>query len=113
MPISAQSRPTRSFFHYTSEAGLRGIVESNSLRATYFSDLNDASEIRQLRESRPSRWQAVQHLSLNAYDDGSVGSASQMAFPPKRAILPAFNHRLDWSHVPWRRVNTIMCLNAT
>jgi hypothetical protein len=36
-------------YHYTSEAGFRGIVESNALWATYFGDLNDAKEIHELR----------------------------------------------------------------
>jgi hypothetical protein len=36
-------------YHYTDGAGLRGIVESNSLRATYFGNLNDANEILELR----------------------------------------------------------------
>lgn len=36
-------------YHYTTEAGLKGIVESNSLWATYFADMNDAQEIQALR----------------------------------------------------------------
>src|SRR6266478_42648 len=36
-------------YHYTSAAGLKGIVESNSFWATYFGDLNDAQEIHALR----------------------------------------------------------------
>lgn len=36
--------------HYTDEAGLRGIVGSNTLRATHFSDLNDSTEITHLGE---------------------------------------------------------------
>jgi len=36
-------------YHYTSEAGFRGIMESNSLWATYFEDLNDSKEIHELR----------------------------------------------------------------
>jgi len=36
-------------YHYTREAGLKGIVESNALRATYFADMNDAQEIHALR----------------------------------------------------------------
>jgi hypothetical protein len=39
------------FFHYTGESGLRGIFESNALRATLFSDMNDAHEIHELRTS--------------------------------------------------------------
>jgi hypothetical protein len=39
----------RELYHYTGEAGLRGIVESNSFWATYFADLNDAHEIQELR----------------------------------------------------------------
>ena len=35
--------------HYTNEKGLRGIIESNSLWATYFRHMNDASEIYELR----------------------------------------------------------------
>ncbi|WP_448040648.1 DUF2971 domain-containing protein [Bradyrhizobium liaoningense] len=35
--------------HYTTEAGLKGIVEFNSFRASFFSDLNDAHEIRELQ----------------------------------------------------------------
>ena len=35
--------------HYTREVGLKGILESNALRATYFADLNDAQEIHALR----------------------------------------------------------------
>jgi hypothetical protein len=35
--------------HYTGEAGLKGIIESNSFWATYFVDMNDAQEIRELR----------------------------------------------------------------
>jgi len=35
--------------HYTSIEGLRGIVESNTLWATHFEDLNDASEFIHLR----------------------------------------------------------------
>lgn len=36
--------------HYTDEAGLRGIVASNTLRATHFLDLNDSTEISHLGE---------------------------------------------------------------
>jgi hypothetical protein len=36
--------------HYTVADGLKGIVESNSFRATYFADMNDAGEIHQLRD---------------------------------------------------------------
>ncbi|MEO6840164.1 MAG: DUF2971 domain-containing protein [Bradyrhizobium sp.] len=36
-------------YHYTDGAGFKGIVESNSLRATYFGNLNDANEILELR----------------------------------------------------------------
>lgn len=36
--------------HYTDLAGLKGIFESNTLRATHFSQLNDASEIIHLKE---------------------------------------------------------------
>jgi hypothetical protein len=39
----------RFLYHYTTEGGFRGIVESNSLRATYFADLNDSNEINELR----------------------------------------------------------------
>jgi hypothetical protein len=36
--------------HYTGAAGLKGIIiESNSFRATYFADMNDAQEIHALR----------------------------------------------------------------
>ena len=35
--------------HYTGAAGLRGIVETNSFRATHFADMNDAQEIHTLR----------------------------------------------------------------
>lgn len=37
--------------HYTGEGGLKGIVESNSFHASYFADMNDAHEIRELRTS--------------------------------------------------------------
>jgi hypothetical protein len=36
-------------YHYTSEAGLRGIIESNSVWATAFEDLNDLTEIREIK----------------------------------------------------------------
>jgi hypothetical protein len=37
-------------YHYTGAAGLKGIIiESNSFRATYFADMNDAQEIHALR----------------------------------------------------------------
>jgi hypothetical protein len=36
-------------YHYTDTSGLKGIVESNSLWATYFGDLNDAQEVHALR----------------------------------------------------------------
>ena len=36
-------------FHYTGTAGLKGIIESNSLWATYFADMNDAQEIHTIR----------------------------------------------------------------
>ena len=36
-------------YHYTSETGFRGIVDSNSFWATYFADLNDSKEIHELR----------------------------------------------------------------
>jgi hypothetical protein len=37
--------------HYTGEGGLKGIFESNSFHASYFSDMNDAHEIREIRAS--------------------------------------------------------------
>lgn len=36
-------------YHYTSEAGFRGIFESNALWGTYFADLNDSQEIHAVR----------------------------------------------------------------
>ena len=36
-------------YHYTGAAGLRGIVETNSFRATHFADMNDLQEIHTLR----------------------------------------------------------------
>ena len=42
-------RAHAELYHYTGEAGLKGIVESNSFRATYFADMNDAHEIKELR----------------------------------------------------------------
>jgi Protein of unknown function (DUF2971) len=36
--------------HYTTEAGLRGILDSNCIRATNYQDLNDSSEVTHLRE---------------------------------------------------------------
>jgi Protein of unknown function (DUF2971) len=38
-------------YHYTDEAGLKGILQSNSFRASYFADMNDAREIHELRPS--------------------------------------------------------------
>jgi Protein of unknown function (DUF2971) len=37
-------------YHYTSEVGLKGIIESNSIWATSFEHLNDAQEIIELKE---------------------------------------------------------------
>jgi len=39
-------------FHYTSAAGLDGIMRSQTLRATHYAYLNDAAEIRHFLESR-------------------------------------------------------------
>ncbi len=36
--------------HYTTFAGLEGIVRSNTIWASHFSDLNDATEVILLRE---------------------------------------------------------------
>src|ERR1019366_1214310 len=36
--------------HYTTENGLRGIVDARTIWATHFSDLNDASEVRFLEK---------------------------------------------------------------
>jgi DUF2971 family protein len=36
--------------HYTTEAGLKGITNTNCLWATHFADLNDATEVRLLQE---------------------------------------------------------------
>jgi hypothetical protein len=36
-------------YHYTDSGGLKGIIETNSLWATYFADLNDAREMHVLR----------------------------------------------------------------
>lgn len=37
-------------YHYTGADGLKGIVESNAFRATYYADMNDAGEVHQLRD---------------------------------------------------------------
>ena len=37
-------------YHYTTGNGLVGILKSNTIWATHFSDLNDATEVRLLRE---------------------------------------------------------------
>jgi hypothetical protein len=42
-----QSHP--QLYHYTNEGGLKGIIDNNSLWATYFGDLSDANEIHELR----------------------------------------------------------------
>jgi TRAP-type C4-dicarboxylate transport system substrate-binding protein len=48
--VRADSAATHPYLHhYTTEAGLRGIVDSNSLWATYFADLNDSKEIHEVR----------------------------------------------------------------
>jgi hypothetical protein len=49
--IAAQSvvEAHSELYHYTGTAGLKGIIESNSFRATYFADMNDAQEIHALR----------------------------------------------------------------
>jgi hypothetical protein len=49
--IAAQSvvEAHPELYHYTGTAGLKGIIESNSFRATYFADMNDAQEIHTLR----------------------------------------------------------------
>jgi hypothetical protein len=49
--IAAQSvvEAHPELYHYTGTAGLKGILESNSFRATYFADMNDAQEIHALR----------------------------------------------------------------
>ncbi|HEY6339179.1 MAG TPA: DUF2971 domain-containing protein [Candidatus Sulfotelmatobacter sp.] len=49
--IAAQSvvEAHPELYHYTGTAGLKGIIESNSFRATYFADMNDAQEIYALR----------------------------------------------------------------
>src|SRR4051794_6267333 len=39
----------KELHHYTGAVGLKGIVESNSMWATYFADMNDAQEIHSLR----------------------------------------------------------------
>lgn len=43
----ARSHPL--LYHYTNQAGLKGIIESNALWATYFEHMNDAHEIREAR----------------------------------------------------------------
>ena len=47
--IDSLVRDHPHLYHYTTGAGLKGIVESNSLWATYFRDMNDANEIHELR----------------------------------------------------------------
>ncbi len=47
--VQKLTRSHAELYHYTTEGGLSGIVESNSLHASYFADLNDAHEIRELR----------------------------------------------------------------
>ena len=37
-------------YHYTGEHAFRSIVTGNSLRGTYYDDLNDATEFRRMRE---------------------------------------------------------------
>src|SRR5258708_2461222 len=51
MPKSlAEEHP--ELVHYTSSAGLLGIVQSQTLRATHYAYLNDAEEIKHFFESR-------------------------------------------------------------
>ena len=47
--VEFQARHPR-LYHYTSRAGLEGIVRSRTLWATYYRSLNDSSEIIHLKE---------------------------------------------------------------
>jgi hypothetical protein len=47
--IDSLVRDHPHLYHYTNGVGLKGIVESNSLWATYFRHMNDANEIHELR----------------------------------------------------------------
>jgi hypothetical protein len=47
-PRLAVERP--EIFHYTNEAGLGGIVQTQTLWATHYTNLNDGSEVRLLKE---------------------------------------------------------------
>jgi hypothetical protein len=46
---SMYARAHPFLYHYTSQDGLKGILGSNSLWATYFADLNDSQEIHEVR----------------------------------------------------------------
>jgi uncharacterized phage-associated protein len=48
-------------YHYTGAAGRRGIVETNSFRATHFADMNDAQEIHTLRVPLVRVWENRRH----------------------------------------------------
>src|ERR1041385_7315054 len=59
MPLKSESEPFAvsglaaahpELHHYTTFAGLKGIVETNTLWATYFRELNDSTECLALRE---------------------------------------------------------------
>jgi hypothetical protein len=49
LAFNAAERP--ELFHYTNLNGLNGILESNSLWATHFSQLNDQTEVMLLQRS--------------------------------------------------------------
>jgi hypothetical protein len=44
-PRARAEAPGRTLWHYTGEAGMRGILSSREIRATYFRDTNDAREL--------------------------------------------------------------------
>jgi hypothetical protein len=65
-------------YHYTNEDGLRGIVKSNSLWATYYRNMNDANEIYELRS--PLVAELVRRLTPFAQDLRRKGRRATQLF---------------------------------
>jgi hypothetical protein len=85
--VDSLIRKHPQLYHYTTAAGLKGIIENNALWATYFGDLNDSHEIHELRrplvaelEQRLTPFlKALRQKGIRATNVSKSGEAHQLA----------------------------------
>lgn len=90
--------------HYTKYAGLKGIIESNALRATHYRKLNDTMEINLLRQPLANalglrfadvlrRRRSEREIAQAIEETGGLEVAAQRSSLPTNSSIPSTRYR--------------------